>query len=183
MKILAFAGTNSSLSINKKLIKFALQNFKDDSIEFLDLKDYEMPLFSIDLEKVEQPKNAFYFLQKIESCDGIICSLAEHNKSYTVAFKNLLDWCSRINGKVFQNKPMFLMATSTGEYGGGNVLNTAKTFFPMFGADIKADFSLPTFDLNFDENRGITNADKLKEFNEKINVFKDSLKSSDTTWL
>jgi NAD(P)H-dependent FMN reductase len=84
-------------------------------------------------------------LKAIEECDVIICSLAEHNRSYSAAFKNVFDWASRINVKVFQDKPMFLMSTSPGGYGGGNVMNTAKIFFPSFGADIKETFRFLNF--------------------------------------
>ncbi len=70
---------------------------------------------------------------------------------------------------------MFLMATSTGGYGGGNVLNVATTFFPNFGADIREVFSLPNFEENFNFTNGITHPEKLKEFNEKTKSFKSTL--------
>lgn len=175
MNILAFAGSNSSTSINRELVKFALKSYTEESIDLIDLNDYAMPIFSVDLEKNGYPDEVHQFLKKIESCDAIICSLAEHNKTYTAAFKNLFDWSSRINAKIFQNKPMFLMATSTGGYGGGNVLNVATTFFPNFGADIREVFSLPNFEENFNFTNGITHPEKLKEFNEKTKSFKSTL--------
>jgi NAD(P)H-dependent FMN reductase len=174
MKILAFSGSNSSSSINKQLVKFALKSYVDDDINMIDLNDYAMPIFSVDLEKSGFPNEAHQFLNQIEECDAIICSLAEHNRSYTVAFKNLFDWTSRVNAKLFQNKPMFLMATSPGGFGGGNVLQTAKTFFPQFGADIIENFSLPKFYENFDVDNGIILPEKLEEFNEKTQSFKNS---------
>jgi hypothetical protein len=39
--------------------------------------------------------------------------MAENNGNYS-AFKNT-DWCSRISGKFFQEKPMLLMSTSDGK--------------------------------------------------------------------
>lgn len=174
MNILAFAESNSSTSINRELVKFALKSYTEESIDLIDLNDYAMPIFSVDLEKNGYPDEVHQFLKKIESCDAIICSLAEHNKTYTAAFKNLFDWSSRINAKIFQNKPMFLMATSTGGYGGGNVLNVATTFFPNFGADIREVFSLPNFEENFNFTNGITHPEKLKEFNEKTKSFKST---------
>ncbi|MDN5480403.1 MAG: NAD(P)H-dependent oxidoreductase, partial [Chryseobacterium sp.] len=105
MKILAFAGSTSSTSINRELVKFVLKDFQDDQINLLDLNDFTMPVFSVDLEKKGFPDEAHNFLKEIEACDVIICSLAEHNRSYSAAFKNIFDWSSRINVKVFQNKP------------------------------------------------------------------------------
>ena len=172
MKILAFAGSNSSTSINRELVKFVLKNFKEDEVNLIDLNDFSMPVYSVDLEKKGFPDEAHHFLKQIEECDVIICSLAEHNRSYSSAFKNIFDWASRINVKVFQNKPMLLMSTSPGGYGGGNVMNTAKNFFPQFAAEVRETFSLPKFYENFDLESGVINPEMLKDLNEKIENFK-----------
>ncbi|MCT4297035.1 NAD(P)H-dependent oxidoreductase [Elizabethkingia anophelis] len=175
MKILAFAGSTSSTSINRELVKFVLKSFQDEEINLIDLNDYSMPVFSVDLEKKGFPDEAHKFLKQIEECDVIICSLAEHNRSYSAAFKNIFDWASRINVKVFQNKSMLLMSTSPGGYGGGNVMNTAKTFFPQFGAVVIENFSLPKFYENFDLENGVINTEILEELNNKIKSFKSQI--------
>lgn len=179
MKILAFAGSTSSTSINRELVKFVLKDFQDEEINLIDLNDFTMPVFSVDLEKKGFPEEAHRFLKVIEECEVIICSLAEHNRSYSAAFKNVFDWASRINVKVFQNKPMLLMSTSPGGYGGGNVMNTAKTFFPQFAADIKDTFSLPKFYENFDLESGVINPDLLADLKDKISNFKIQVKNND----
>lgn len=175
MKILAFAGSTSSTSINRELVKFVLRDFGNEEIHFIDLNDFSMPVFSVDLEKKGFPDETHRFLQAIGTCDAIICSLAEHNRSYSAAFKNIFDWASRIDVKVFRNKPMLLMSTSPGGYGGGNVMNTAKTFFPQFGAEIRQTFSLPKFYENFDMENGIINPEMLKELKEKAQAFKNEI--------
>lgn len=176
MKILAFAGSNSSTSINKLLVQLVLKSFSEHDINLIDLNDFEMPIFSIDREKNGIPNEAHLFLKHIEESDIIICSLAEHNRTYTSAFKNIFDWTSRINVKVFQNKPMLLMSTSPGGFGGGNVMNTAKTFFPQFGADIRATYSLPKFYENFDTfSESLTNEELLVTLNQTIEEFKKSI--------
>lgn len=177
MKIFAFAGSNSSTSINKQLVKFVLKSFEQQhDIDLIDLNDYDMPVFSVDREKKGYPDAAYRFLEHIAACDVIVCSLAENNRSYSVAFKNIFDWASRINVKVFQDKPMLLMTTSPGGYGGGNVMAEAQKFFPQFGAIIKDSFSLPKFYDNFDLNNGtITDLILLEQLNEKIEHFKKTL--------
>ncbi|AKK73295.1 NADPH-dependent FMN reductase [Chryseobacterium sp. P1-3] len=175
MKVLAFAGSTSSTSINRELVKFVLKDFQNEELNFIDLNDFSMPVFSVDLEKKGFPDEAYRFLKEIEECDVIICSLAEHNRSYSAAFKNIFDWASRINVKVFQNKPMLLMSTSPGGYGGGNVMNTAKTFFPQFAADIKETFSLPKFYENFDLENGVINPEMLNDLKSKIASFKSQI--------
>ena len=179
MKIVAFAGSSSSTSINRELVKFVLKDFQNEEINLLDLNDFTMPVFSVDLEKKGFPDEAHRFLKAIEESDVIICSLAEHNRSYSAAFKNVFDWASRINVKLFQNKPMLLMSTSPGGYGGGNVMNTAKTFFPQFAADIKDTFSLPKFYENFDLESGVINPEMLADLKTKIENFKYQVLSHD----
>src|SRR5690606_2550480 len=123
MKVIAFAGSSSKQSINKKLAIYAASLIDGAEIEVLDLNDYELPLFSIDVEKeLGKPEIARTFLEKMESADIIVLSLAEHNASFSVAFKNIYDWASRQNKVVFGNTPMLLLATSPGRGGGRNVI-------------------------------------------------------------
>ena len=175
MTIIAFAGSSSSKSINKKLVEYTLKYFEDAEIELLDLNDYEMPLYSFDREESNGiPEKTLEFREKLSNADGIICSLAEHNRSYTVAFKNIFDWSSRVNMDIFANKPMLLMSTSPGGFGGGNVMNLAKSFFPKCGANIIETFSLPSFNQNF-INGNITNEELRLEHLTKARNFKDNI--------
>jgi len=173
MKIIAFAGSPSKNSINKKLATYASSLFANAELEVLDLNDYEMPLFSVDKEAViGQHPLAKAFLDKIGSADFLVVSLAENNGNYSAAFKNLVDWCSRINGKIFQEKSMLLMATSPGGRGGASVLEIAKNNFPRFNADIKAVFSLPSFNDNFDIEKGkISNDEFDNQLKEIVKEF------------
>lgn len=169
MKVLAFGASNSKNSINHKLAMYAASLIPGGKITKLDLNEFEMPIFGVDKEKpgVVQEK-AQIFLNLIKDHDLILISLAEHNGSYSVAFKNVLDWASRINGKVFQDKPLLLLATSPGARGGSSVLESAKARFPFMGGNIKGTFSLPEFDKNFKEDQGITNPDLNQKLNNLI---------------
>lgn len=170
MKIIAFAGSNSQHSINKQLATYAANQFDNADVEVLDLNDFAMPLFSVDLEKeIGQHQLAKAFLKKIEDADVLVVSLAENNGNYSVAFKNIFDWCSRITKDVFYQKDMLLMATSPGPRGGASVLEIANNAFPRFGAQVKATFSLPTFNANFDlVQNNISNLELDKELKEII---------------
>ena len=170
MKIIAFGGSPSKNSINKKLATYAASLFTNAEVEILDLNNFQMPLFTVDLEaEIGQHELAKAFLAKIESADFLVVSLAENNGNYSAAFKNIFDWCSRITPKVFQEKPMLLLATSPGARGGASVLEIAKTAFPRYGADIKATFSLPNFNANFDiEKLEISNSELDNHLKEII---------------
>ncbi|MFT6987519.1 MAG: chromate reductase [Psychromonas sp.] len=164
MKIIAFAATNHTKSINKQLVVYAASLLRKVEVEVLDLNDYELPLYS--QEKEEQlghPKLAKDFLAKISESDGIIISFAEHNGSYTVAYKNLFDWCSRIEPKVYQKKPMVLLATSPGSMGASSVLATAVQSAPYFNGIIKASLSIPSFFDNFDNEKQRLKHEELDE--------------------
>ncbi|PCI63461.1 MAG: NADPH-dependent FMN reductase [Kordiimonadales bacterium] len=169
MKIVAFAASNSKQSINKKLVSYAAQvleeTYPDTSVEVIDINDYEMPLFGVDREEeLGQPDEAKAFYKKLGEADALVISYAEHNGSYTAAFKNLFDWTSRIDVKVFQAKPTVLLATSPGKGGAGTVLKAATVSAPHFGADLKASLSLPSFYDIFDsEQNKLTNAQADKE--------------------
>jgi chromate reductase len=155
MKILAFAATSSKKSINNHLVKYAASQLEDVTTEILDINDYELPLFSEDREvELGQPDLAREFLDKIGNADAVIISFADHNGSYTVAYKNIFDWASRINPKVFQDKPMVLLATSPGPGGGSNVLASATASAPHFNGVVKASLSVPSFYDNFDIEQG-----------------------------
>jgi NAD(P)H-dependent FMN reductase len=141
----------------------------------LDLNDYELPIYSSDLEKAQGiPENAHKFLEHIKNSDGIIVSLAEHNGAYSAVFKNLFDWMSRAVQKNFMNKPMLLMATSPGARGGASVLEMAKDRFPRHDANIVATYSLPSFNDHFSDGR-ITNDDLNSELKSLVATFKNSL--------
>jgi|TARA_B110000116_G_scaffold259353_1_gene261384 NAD(P)H-dependent FMN reductase len=170
MKLLAFAASSSSKSINKKLAIYAASLVADATVEIIDINDYEMPLFSQDKEEVlGQPDAAKAFYAKLGQADAIIISFAEHNGSYTAAYKNLFDWTSRIDQKLFQNKPMVLLATSPGPGGANTVLSAATGSAPYFAGDVKASLSVPSFFDNFDsEKQEITNPAILDELQSTL---------------
>jgi NAD(P)H-dependent FMN reductase len=168
MKLLAFAASSSSKSINKQLASYAASLVTHDDgvdIEILDINDYEMPLFSQDKEEVlGQPAQAKAFYEKLGQADAIIISFAEHNGSYTAAYKNLFDWTSRIDMKIFQDKPMVLLATSPGPGGAKSVLTAATASAPYFAANVKASLSIPSFFDNFDmETQTISDPELLTQ--------------------
>ncbi|NMP30379.1 NAD(P)H-dependent oxidoreductase [Thalassotalea sp. M1531] len=159
MKVLAFAASNSSKSINKSLANYAASQVPGAEFEMLDINDYEMPIYSQDREEeLGQPQQAKDFFAKIGEADAVIISFAEHNGSYTAAYKNLFDWTSRIDMKVFQGKPVVYLATSPGPGGAQSVLSAAVNSAQFFAADVRGSLSVPSFFDNFDmESQKLTN--------------------------
>jgi len=134
-----------------------------------------LPLFSEDREKeLGHPELAKAFLTKIAASDALLVSFAEHNGSYSAAYKNLFDWSSRVGKKVFQDKPMVLLSTSPGPRGGATVLAAATGSMPFFGGDVKASLAIPSFHENFDAERDVLRNEELKtKLIEAVNQLKE----------
>ncbi len=163
MKLLAFAATNSQQSINRALVTYAASQVNADEVETLDLNDFEMAIYSIDRENASGiPEQAQLFFEKIGQADAVLISFAEHNGTYTAAYKNIFDWASRINQKFYQQKPVIMLATSPGPGGAKNVLDTAVTSAPFFDAIVVSSLSIPSFYENFD-------LEKQTLINEELN--------------
>lgn len=173
MKITTFGASSSKNSINKSFAYYTAKQFENATIDYLDLNDFEMPIFSVDLEtKIGIPQQAKDFYQKMVEADLLVVSMAEHNGSYSAAFKNILDWVSRYEGKVFANKKMFLLSTSPGERGAESVMESALSRFPRHGTEIITHFSLPKFGENFTEQAGIVSPDLNEKYRSKIELVK-----------
>ena len=176
MKIIAFGASYSKHSVNKQFAAYASQYFVPAEIEIIDLNNYSLPLFTVDVEAERgHPEIIDRFLAKIAEADLLIISMSEHNGSYTAAFKNLLDWTSRKKIKLFQGKKVLLISTSPGARGGAGSIAAAKSRFPIHGADIIAEFSLPSFEQNFNPQKGIVNPELKAKFLEVIQVVKQAM--------
>ena len=172
MKLLAFAASNSSQSINRQLVDYVIgllqggqiDGVDPDALEIstLDLNDFEMPIYSIDRQEaggIPQPAHDFY--NALGAADVLLISFAEHNGSYTVAYKNVFDWASRIDMRVYHDKPIVMLSTSPGGGGGGFVLRTASHLAGYFGNEILATLSIPRFGENFDTEAGVLSNSEL----------------------
>jgi len=172
----AIGASNSKTSINKLFAVYTATQLQNVEVITLDLNDFELPLYSPDLEKEKGiHNNAILFNTHLESSDGIVLSLAEYNGLHTAAFKNLWDWLSRINMDVWKNKPMLLLAVSPGGRGGANVLKITQDIIPHFGGNVITHFSLPSFQNNF-QNGELVNSKLSEELIGKIQLFQDALK-------
>jgi len=174
--IVAFGASSSIHSINKQLANFAAHQVADAKVNLLDLNDYEMPIYSIDKEKATGiPDKAHQFKKELKAADGIVISFAEHNGAYSAAFKNIFDWISRIENDVWCQKPMFLLATSPGGRGAKTVLEIAVNKFKRMNDNTIVHFSLPSFQQNFDKEKGITDADLLADFQKTLQGFEEAI--------
>lgn len=152
MNILAFAASNSRTSINKQLIAYAASRLSQHQVDIIDINDFEMPIYSVDLEEAHGiPAAAEHFFERIGQADALLIAYAEHNGNYTVAYKNLFDWTSRVNQHVYQGKPIIMLSTSPGPGGAQSVLALASESAHYFNGEVRGALSIPSFYDNFDQ--------------------------------
>ncbi|KAA1248083.1 NADPH-dependent FMN reductase [Aquimarina sp. RZ0] len=177
-KILAFAGSNSSTSINHKLVEYVASEIVDHKIKVLKLVNYPMPMYSEDEEKNNGfPGMTMGLKQEISEVDALLISVSEHNGSWSAFFKNVMDWLSRLDRNFLQDKKILLMSTSPGQRGGISALEYAKNVLPRFGGEIVESFSFPSFYANFSEEENqITDETLLLGLKEVLTTFAHQIK-------
>jgi chromate reductase len=120
-RILAFAGSARSASLNKQLIRVAVSGARLAGAEVMvvDLRDLPMPIYDGDLEAKEGlPANAKAFKNLLKSHQGLLISSPEYNSSLPALLKNAIDWASRpLATNVLRNKPVAVIGASTGAFG------------------------------------------------------------------
>ena len=94
--------------------------------------------------------------------DGFIVSSPEHNGSMPAFFKNTIDWISRMDGKVFNDKPTVFLSTSQGPRGGLSALTHILAIMPYQGAEVIGGHSLGSFDEKVVNGELIEGEDKEK---------------------
>ncbi|MCE2612288.1 NAD(P)H-dependent oxidoreductase [Flavobacteriaceae bacterium D16] len=175
-KIIAFAGSNSSRSINFKLVKSTAEALEGHDVRLINLANRPFPMYSEDLERDEGfPDELVSFAEEIQKSDGVVLSVNEHNGNLSAYFKNVVDWLSRINRNFMEETPVLLMSTSPGKRGAIGSLGVIENVLPRFGADITATFSLPSFHTNFTEDKGIVDAALAEKHEEALSQFRARL--------
>ncbi|HDZ04766.1 hypothetical protein LCGC14_0198550 [marine sediment metagenome] len=170
--VLAFAGSNSSISINYKLVKFTSSLIIGTEVRLRDMAKYPFPMYSQDIEKENGYSNSLVeFKNEISNAKGLIIAVSEHNSYPSAYFKNTMDWLSRLDSKFLADKKILLMSTSNGGRGAIGALEVAEKMITRFEGAVVETFSLPRYGENFDENIGITNADLSKIHSEKVSSF------------
>ncbi len=168
MKILAFGGSLRKGSLSLMALHFVASIMEEAGIEVevLDLKDFEMPNYSQDIEDRGLPEVVEKFKQKIKDSDGLLISSPEYNHSVPGYLKNMIDWASRNSPElkdVFKGKIVGLVTSSDGSFGG---IRARTSWLPTFATlgllTYPTQMPIPTAQDKFAETGEITDP-KLKE--------------------
>ena len=151
-KIIAFTGSNNPNSINEKFVKSIIRKYPDQSIQFIDLKRFDVPIYSQAIEQNGIPKAIKQLFQLFTEADALIIASPEHNGLPSAFLKNTIDWLSRINQKFLDGKPVLLLSTSPGPTGGKTHLQILEKLILQWGGLFVERYSLGSFDQNFDKS-------------------------------
>lgn len=174
-KILAFAGSNSSTSINHELVLCAVQKLQYSTGHVIRLTDYPLPMFGEDIEReLGSPNVLKELLLKIKEADAVMLSVNEHNSSVSAFFKNVIDWLSRVEYKCLHGKKVFLMSTSNGKRGGQSAHEYTQGVLPRLDAEEVFNFTLPSYSENFKDGEIINNELRI-ELETQLAAFEAAL--------
>ena len=141
IKIVAFAGSLRSGSLNKKLVRIAAAGARAAGAQVtdLDLRDIPMPLYDGDIEREHGlPPNAKVFKRMLMESHGMLISSPEYNSAFPAVLKNAIDWASRLEPDepalaAFKGKIAGLMAASPGHLGGVRGLAVLRSILSSIG--------------------------------------------------
>jgi chromate reductase len=127
VKLLAFAGSTRTGSLNQALLDLAVAEARARGAEVtaIRLKDFALPIYDGDLEQSAFPATARELKALFQAHDGFLIASPEYNGSVSGVLKNAIDWVSRpTDGEAltalsgFRGKVAGLMAASISPFGG-----------------------------------------------------------------
>jgi NAD(P)H-dependent FMN reductase len=151
-RILAFAGSSRTGSLNQKLLKVAAARARSlgAQVDEVDLRSLELPLYDGDLEAEHGlPESALRWKGMMNAHGALLLVCPEYNSSITPLLKNALDWASRAapgEGPLlaFRGKVAGLCSASPGALGGLRGLVTVRSLLGNIGVHvIPSQFALP----------------------------------------
>jgi chromate reductase len=128
-RILAFAGSLRTASLNRKLIRIGVDGAKaaGADVTLIDLRDFSIPVYDGDLEAAGLPEGVVMLKRAFVEHHGLLISSPEYNGSIPGPLKNAIDWVSRpAPGEkslaAFTDKVAGLLSASPGAAGGMRAL-------------------------------------------------------------
>lgn len=119
------------------------------SVEILDLKEYNFPVFDERLSHQESPiPSAIDFSERIKKADGVIIVTPEYNGGYPGSLKNAID----LLYPEWRRKPVAISTVSDGVFGGTQVITSlAFSLFKIRAWLVPAMCPMPKVNELFDE--------------------------------
>lgn len=144
VRVLVFAGSTRSQSLNKQLAQLAADALRQAGAEVtqVNLCNHPLPLYDADLEAAEGlPDNALLLKQMLHDHDALVIASPEHNASITAMLKSVIDWVSRpAPGErptaSLRGKAAAIVSASPGGGGGSRGLNHLRDILQAMGVRV-----------------------------------------------
>src|SRR5947209_1088379 len=141
VRVLAFAGSLRTDSLNKKLARAAARFVEEAGAEvtLIDLRDLNLPIYDGDIEAATGiPEGGLRLKDLMAAHDGLLIASPEYNSSITGALKNAIDWASRrapgeAPPQSFTGKVGALLSASPGALGGLRSLLATRAILEHLG--------------------------------------------------
>ena len=154
MKILAVSGSLRAGSHNSELLRAAAAVAPEGvEVELWDgLKS--IPPYDGDDDVVPGPAEVEAFRRAVRDADAVFFATPEYNSSVPGALKNALDWASRpLATNVFRNKPVAVIGSSAGAFGGVWAAAELRKVLAAMGARVtEAELAVGHANEKFDED-------------------------------
>jgi NAD(P)H-dependent FMN reductase len=143
IRILIMVGSLRSGSDNRRLAEAAVKLAPSGvSVEIFDsLAD--LALYNEDIDQPGAVATADRLRAEVQSADALLLVTPEYNGTMSAALKNAIDWISRPFGAgAIGGKPVAVIGTSHGQYGGVWAHDDARKSARIAGADVLDDLKL-----------------------------------------
>jgi chromate reductase len=172
MRVLAIPGSLRNDSYNAKLLDNAAELFPEDTV--LDLWGglRNVPPYDEDDDGVNAPEAVAELREAIARADAVLIATPEYNHSIPGQLKNAFDWVSRpVATNPMRNKPVAVIGTSTGAFGGVWSQAELRKVMGALGARVlDVELALPHAPENFDSQGRLVGAGYVRQLHEVVDA-------------
>lgn len=175
MRVLAFAASSRTGSLNRKLVALAAEiaTAAGAEVDLADFREFEMPIYDADVDAERGlPPGALDLKRRVEAAEALLIAAPEYNYSISGPLKNAFDWVSRARPMPWRGRSVYLLSASPSAMGGIRGLWHTRVPFEGCGALVFPDmFALPHANEAFDDEGRLKDARLAKRLATEIEGF------------
>jgi NAD(P)H-dependent FMN reductase len=169
VKILVLLGSLRAASVNRQLAEVASESSPAGvSLQLFDRLG-ELPFYNEDIDGEGVAESVQALRLAAAEADAALVVTPEYNGSIPGVLKNAIDWLSRPFGNgALKDKPMAVVGTSLGQYGGVWAHDETRKSFAIAGPRVIEDLKLSVPGKVFDGKHPRENADVVQQVREVV---------------
>ena len=175
MRVLAFAASSRTGSLNQKLVALAAEiaTAAGAEVDLANFREFEMPVYGADVDAERGlPPGALELKRRVEAAEALLIAAPEYNYSISGPLKNAFDWVSRARPMPWRGRSVYLLSASPSAMGGIRGLWHTRVPFEGCGALVFPDmFALPHANEAFDDEGRLKDARLAKRLATEIEGF------------